>query len=90
MDDGRPATKTVSAREADQGFATLLAEVEAGAEVVVTKEGRPVARLVPYRPPELTPERKAAIEAAIRMMEEGALDLGADFVMPTRDEMHER
>jgi prevent-host-death family protein len=82
--------KTVTAREANQGFSALLAEVEAGEEVVVTKHGRPVARLVPYRPPEMTAERKAAIEAAIRMMEEGPLDLGPDFVMPTRDEMHER
>lgn len=89
MDDGRPATKTVSAHEADEGFSSLLAEVEGGTEVVVTKDGRPIARLLPYRLPEMTEQRKAAIEAVIRMMEEG-LDFGPDFKMPTRDEMHER
>jgi prevent-host-death family protein len=81
--------KTVSAREANQGFSSLLAEVEGGTEIVVTKHGRPVARIVPYRPPEMTPERKAAIEKAIRMMDEGILK-GPVEPRPTRDEMHER
>ena len=37
----------ISAREANQRFARLLARAEAGEEVVITKRGRPVARLVP-------------------------------------------
>jgi prevent-host-death family protein len=81
--------KTVTARQANQAFSQLLGEVEAGTEVVVTKHGRPVARIVPYRPPEMTPERKEAIEAAIKMMHEGILK-GPLEPLPTRDEMHER
>lgn len=81
--------RTVNSREANQGFSKLLSQVEAGEEVVITKRGRRVAVLAPYRPPALTPERAAAIERAIRMMEKG-LPWGSAFRGFTRDEMHER
>jgi prevent-host-death family protein len=81
--------KAVTAREANQGFSELLSRVESGEEVLITKHGRPVAVLSPYRPPEMTPERQAAIERAIAVMEKG-LPWPDDFRMPTRDEMHER
>lgn len=38
---------TVGAYEAKTHLPRLLAEVEAGGEVVITKHGRPVARIVP-------------------------------------------
>jgi prevent-host-death family protein len=38
--------KTVSAREANQRFSKLLAAAEAGEEIVVTRRGRPVVRIV--------------------------------------------
>jgi len=38
---------TISLREANQRFARCIREVEAGAEYVITRNGRPVARLVP-------------------------------------------
>ena len=81
--------KTVSAREANQGFSELLAQVERGQEVLITKRGTPVAVLSPYRPPAMTPERRAAIARAIELMEKGLAwgDAGPPF---TRDEMHER
>jgi hypothetical protein len=41
------------------------------------------------RKPEVTPERKAAIERAIETTRKG-LPWPKDFKMPTRDEMHER
>lgn len=81
--------KTISAREANQRFSRLLSEIEAGEEVTITKHGKPVAVLSPYRAAEMTPERKAAIERAIETMNKG-LDWPDDFKMPTRDEMHER
>jgi prevent-host-death family protein len=81
--------KTISAREANQRFSKLLAEIESGEEVTITKHGKPVAVLSPYRKPAMTPERKAAIERAIATMKKG-LDWPDDFKMPTRDEMHER
>lgn len=41
--------RTVSASEAKTHFSELLAEVAGGATVEITKYGRPVARLVPFR-----------------------------------------
>ena len=44
--------KTVTAREANQRFAKLLSEVEAGGPgYVVTKRGKPVARVEPVAEP---------------------------------------
>ena len=34
--------------EAKTNFSRLIVEVQAGREVVITRSGRPVARLVPY------------------------------------------
>ena len=81
--------KTVTAREANHGFSEILSEVEQGAEGLITKHGRPVAVLAPYKPPAITPEQETAIQAAIAMMEKG-IDLGPDFRMPTRDEIYDR
>jgi len=42
-------THEVNVHEAKTHLSRLLAEVEAGGEVVIGRYGRPVARLVPYR-----------------------------------------
>jgi prevent-host-death family protein len=42
--------KNVTVVEAKSRFSALLAEVEAGEEIAVTRHGRVVARLVPDRP----------------------------------------
>ncbi|GGA93498.1 hypothetical protein GCM10011491_22070 [Brucella endophytica] len=42
--------KTVTVVEAKSHFSTLLAEVEAGKEIAVTRRGKVVARLVPDHP----------------------------------------
>ena len=42
--------KTVNVHEAMTYLSRLLDEVEAGREVVIAREGRPVARLVPLAP----------------------------------------
>lgn len=39
--------KTVSAADANRHFSRILREVAAGAPVVVTSRGKPVARIVP-------------------------------------------
>ena len=78
--------KTVSAREANQAFAKLLAEVAAGDEVVITRRGRPVAKLSPYAA-ETSVERCAAIEHMVELMK-GGVHLGG--LRATRDEMQER
>ena len=79
--------KSVSAREANQHFSRLLGEVAAGEEVVITRRGRPVATLAPYRGRPMTAEREAAIERLMIRLRRGA-HLGG--IRVTRDEMHER
>ena len=39
--------KTANIAEAKSHFSALLADVEAGEEVVITRRGKPVARIVP-------------------------------------------
>jgi prevent-host-death family protein len=80
--------KRVSARDANQHFAEMLAAVEAGERVLITKRGRPVAVISPYRA-EVTPERQAAIDRMIASMDE-PVTLKGGFRTFTRDEMHER
>jgi prevent-host-death family protein len=81
--------RSITALEAHQTFLRLLSAVEGGEEFVITKHGRPVAIILPCIAPLNSPEREAAIKAAVEMMERG-VDLGPDFRMPTREAMHER
>jgi len=81
--------KTVSARDANHGFSELLSHVEQGEEVLITKRGRPVAVLSPYRPPLMTAERQVAVDHATRVMERG-LSWGNALQHFTRDDMHDR
>jgi prevent-host-death family protein len=46
---GGPLMRTFTVVEAKSHFSALLAEVEAGAEIAVTRRGKVVARLVPDR-----------------------------------------
>lgn len=82
-----PELKTVTAREANQRFAKLLSEVEAGGPgYVVTKRGKPVARIVPVetKPRRLTPEQEAALA---RILSTG-WNLGIEKF--DRDELYDR
>jgi prevent-host-death family protein len=47
------AMRTVSIRDANQNFSRLVKEVEAGETVVITRQGKPVAELVPRQPSRL-------------------------------------
>jgi prevent-host-death family protein len=76
--------RSVSAREANQQFARILGEVANGEEIVITRRGRPVAVLAPYRRPPLTPEQEAAIEEVVRIMKCGLVHGGGGRF--TRDE----
>ncbi len=44
------ATRRVNVHAAKTHLSRLLDDVEAGEEIVLARAGRPVARLVPYRP----------------------------------------
>lgn len=53
----------ISLREANQHLSRYIEAVEAGAEVIITRRGRPVAKLAPIgEEPRLRPEQRAAWE----------------------------
>jgi prevent-host-death family protein len=79
--------RSVSAREANQQFARILGEAANGEEIVITRRGKPVAVLAPYRRAPLTPEQEAAIAELVEMMRRG---IGKGARRFSRDEMHER
>jgi prevent-host-death family protein len=79
--------RSVSAREANQSFSKLLARVAAGEEVIITRRGRPVARLGPVRAEAAESARDAAIKRMMKRLKRG-VDLGG--LRASRDEMHER
>lgn len=80
--------RTVSAREANQSFSKLLQAVVEGEEVVITRRGKPVARLAPIEDGARDAERQAEIDRVIAHFREG-VDLGPP-VSWTRDELYER
>ncbi|HTO82572.1 MAG TPA: type II toxin-antitoxin system prevent-host-death family antitoxin [Methylomirabilota bacterium] len=79
--------KTISARDANQRFSRLLTEVAAGEEVVITRRGKPVARLLPVADAKSSKRRQAAIKRMVEMMNRG-LDLGG--LTFKRDELYDR
>jgi prevent-host-death family protein len=81
--------KTVSARQANHQFSSLLSRAERGEDILITKHNKPVAVLSPYRQPAMTAERKKAIEHAVQLMNTG-LRWGETLPRFTRDEMHDR
>ena len=81
--------RSVSAREANQQFSRILREVEAGAEILVTRRGRPVARIVPVLlsgERQLTPEQEAAHARSLARLSKG-WDLGGGKF--NRDELYD-
>ena len=68
----RVMAKTITLREADQTFSRVIREVEAGEEFTITRDGEPVARLVPVRRERvLTPEQQAALARLEETMKKG-------------------
>jgi len=72
------ATKEVALRDANQQFASLIREVESGQEVIITRRGEAVAKLVPIpgRKRILTPEQEAAWQRMQERMRDHPVDLG--------------
>jgi prevent-host-death family protein len=65
----------IEAAEAKNDFSALLDRVERGEEVVITRKGRAVAKLVPVQP---RPDREQAKAAAQRIRERAAaMNLGS-------------
>lgn len=80
--------RTINLREANQAFARCIREVEAGEEFVITRNGQPVARLLPVAGRRvLSAEQEAALARTLARMEEG-WPIGAGLL--DRDALHER
>lgn len=80
--------RSVSLREANQQFSKLIASVEEGKSFVITRRGRPIARLSPHAHDKASdPRWQAALRRMIARLEEGA-DLGGLKVV--RDELYDR
>jgi prevent-host-death family protein len=81
-------SNTISLREANQRFARCIRQVELGAEYVITRNGRPVARLVPIGGRRtLTAAQEAALARTRSRMAKG-WPIGAGPV--DREALHER
>jgi len=56
--------------EAKTHFSKLLVDVQAGHEVVITKAGRPVAKLVPFDGPPIQPRIPGGWEGRVHMADD--------------------
>ena len=67
--------QTVTARDANHHFSRILKQVEAGKEFVVTRNGTPVARIVPELAQDgtrrLTPEQEKALAESMEWCRRG-------------------
>ncbi|MCW7538378.1 type II toxin-antitoxin system prevent-host-death family antitoxin [Aquabacterium sp. A7-Y] len=59
-------SSTVGAFEAKTHLSALLERVEQGEEIVITRHGRPIARLAPIAPPSRDPVDMLARARALR------------------------
>ena len=81
-------TENVTLRDANQRFARLIRQVEGGADFVITRNGAPVARLMPVGGARtLTPEQEAALARTLERAKVG-WTLGVGKL--DRDALHER
>ncbi len=80
--------RTVSLMAANQQFSRLVREVERGEDFLITRRGRPVARLVPHTADRTAdPEWAAAHRRMMARLKEGA-SLGGLRI--GRDELYDR
>lgn len=68
--------KSVNVHEAKTHLSRLLAEVEQGEEIVISRAGRPIARLLPFEP------RPAKREMGF---DRGLFEIPEDFDAPMPD-----
>lgn len=80
---------TMTAREANQQFSRLLQQAEAGEDVVITRRGKPVVKIVRLGDSKEEAERRRRVEELIAHLEAGALH-GGRQVDWTRDELYDR
>ncbi len=71
---------TVTAHEAEAQFNALLDRAAAGEDIVIEKEGKPVARLTACTPPVLKPRRGGQWRGQVRMSEDFDAPLPPDIM----------
>ncbi|MBF6618795.1 MAG: type II toxin-antitoxin system prevent-host-death family antitoxin [Patulibacter sp.] len=79
------ASHTVGVHEAKTQFSRLLHDVEAGEEVLVTRGGTPVARIVPVIPPNRIAASRGMFAGRFRLpddFEDDEDELGDLFGLP--------
>ncbi len=96
----RPPSRPVSLTEANQQLSRLVGEAEAGARFVITRRGRPVARIVPHEEDRMRDFRwvEAYERMKVRIRAGAALggmriedrDALHDMRIEDRDAMHNR
>lgn len=74
--------RTVTATEAKAKILALLDEVAAGDEVLITRHGRTVARLVPARGPNALKDRFAGVAMAVSEDEDLLFSTGVVWDLP--------
>jgi prevent-host-death family protein len=72
------ALKQVNVHQAKTQLSRLLADVEKGREIVVARDGKPIAKLVPFPEPEVRRLRQGDWKGRIRM--------APDFDAPLSDQ----
>ena len=77
----KPA-KRVNVHEAKTHLSRLLAEVEKGQEIIVARDGKPVAKIVPFKP-----QKKNRIKFGDL---KGKIWIADDFDDPLPDELLEK
>jgi prevent-host-death family protein len=78
----------ISIRDANEHLSRYLERVEQGAEIIITRRGKPIARMLPIESrPRLSDAQQAARERLRERMKRG-YSLGGDRV--DRETLHER
>ena len=81
-------TKTLTLREANQSFARCVRAVEGGEEFIITRNGTPVAKLVPVGKQRLLTAEQQAAWDRLKAAGRKGWNLGAGPL--NRDALHER
>ncbi|MBF0155256.1 MAG: type II toxin-antitoxin system prevent-host-death family antitoxin [Magnetococcales bacterium] len=78
----------ISLREANQHFSRYIKAVEAGEEIIITRRGAPIARLMPLPGERVLSEEQQLARERTRVRMQQGYALGGKPV--SRDELHER
>ena len=94
MTDPQPSAgeEEITVRDANQGFSKLIARVERGVRFIVTKKGKPVARITPADAQDGAREqrRRVAVERLRALMQSGVTSDEGWTYAGDRDALHGR